>query len=314
MDLQTIVRETKQLSDNVLVAKLTNGFDVAYEKQLEKELQVYEDEDSNIREKREVGKRTTVKYSLLPIQRRGILSGHNSEEINTNKPRIFSPQAHSSIDAYISERTSDIEDFREISKQLFEEFTVSLGIKEFKYRDWKEYGRVSLTVLGWPVFLSWYLISGHKHDASGDGGLAILASPLLLPLLAKEFFAPNEFLRKASRSKTTEGVLYVENRGDDPAVVFHHDDNPKRFTQLEIIFPNGITLTDHGLFTYPNQEYVLGKYHEAKFFFHPEGDLSQRVYDLNEREQKVGNRRAEFYHQLREADHDGFLKSVGFLS
>lgn len=316
MDLQAIVRGTEQLNDSVLVARFTNGFDIAYEKLLENEFLVYEDdEESEVKERQLIGSRITVKYSLLPAQRSGILSGHNSEEINTNKPRSFSPQAHSSIDAYISGRTSEIEDFRETAKQLFGEFTNPLGVEEFKYRDWKEYGRTSLIVFGWPVLAPYYLIAGRKHDHSGDAGIGILAAPLLLPQLLKELVAPSgePFLRKAKRSKPTEGVLYTDNRGEDPAVVFHHDGNPKKFTQLEIIFPNGMTLTDHGLFNYPNQPYVMGKYNEAKLFFHPERDLSKRVYDLNDREQGVNNRRAEFYQQLREADHEGFLKSVGFL-
>ena len=81
MDLQSLVRETKPLIDNVLVVRFTNGFDVAYEKQSETEFRVYVDEDSEVKERKPVGSRTTVKYSLLPAQRCGILP-HNCKEIN----------------------------------------------------------------------------------------------------------------------------------------------------------------------------------------------------------------------------------------
>ena len=190
-----------------------------------------------------------------------------------------------------------------------------MGISDFKYRDWKEYGRTSLIVFGWPVLAPYYLIAGRKHDHSGDAGIEILTAPLLFPQLVKEFVVPSgePFLIKAKKSRATDGVLYAENRRDDPAVVFNPDDNPKRFSRLEIIFPNGMTLTDHGLFNYNNQKHVMEAYHHAKFFFRPEGDLSQRVYDLNDRRQNVSCKIAEFYQQLREADQGQFLRSIGFI-
>ena len=315
MDLQSILRETRQLTDGVLIARLTNGFDLAYEKQLENEFHVFENKNSNCEERRNLGSRTTVKYALLPAQRRGITSGHNAQEIQTNKPGSFSPQARTSIDVYISKRELDIEDFREAAKQLFEEFIAPLGITEFRYRDWKEYGRVSLMVFGWPILLPQYLISGHKHDYSGDGGLAVLTAPFLLPHLARELVAPNEFLRRAYRAKGIDGVLHEETRGDDSAILFHPDGNPKKFSRVEIIFPNGMTLTNYGLFTCPNQEYVMGEYNRAKFFLHSDKELNKRAYDLNEREKSENNRWVEFYERLRESDsdHEGLLNSVGFL-
>lgn len=345
MDLQTIVRETKQLSDNVLVVSLTNGFKIIYEKQYQNKFEIYEDDDSKVKERRKVGTRTTVTYSLFHPESDCLCEGNNATEIQTNKPTSFSRQAHSSIDDYlkrnacISKRTSDIKDFdfggetaKDDPVQLFEEFTSPLEIKEFKYRDWEEFGQQTLAVFGSPVLILWDLISrlwdsisgqnGQKHDHNGAGAYAIFALPIMPLYLLKELVAPNEFLIRGNRSKKTKGVLYGENRGDDPAVVFCHDDNPKKFTRLEIIFPNGMTLTDHGLFNYPNQEYVMSQYNKAKFFFHPDGELSKRVYDLNDRKQEAENRWKkqekifrQFYQQLKEeTNHETFLKSVGFLS
>ena len=319
-----MLKSTEKLSDDVLVLRFTNGFDVAYEKGVQDEFRVFKENDTLVERRTKVRSKITVKYSSLPIIGKKISGGDNSADIYTHEARSFSSDAHYTIDDYLSKRELNVEDFTTTAKHLFDACTAQLQINKFTYRDWNEYrtgGIIFLLALGWPILVPYYLIDGHKRDHCRDYEQAILYAPLMLPFVLffsiKELIAPKTFLTEAYRVNDKSSVLHKQNRGDDPAVVFSYGDNPKTFSSLEIFFPNGMSLTDRNLDDprrlSNGEEYAMEKYRTAKFFIRPDDNLIKQVHDLNERKGKSINASQEFYRQLTESDHGSILKRVGFL-
>lgn len=308
MGLQDMLAGTDQLGEDVVVARFNNGFEVAYERQLERGVLVTQTADGR---KEEVQGGTVVRYALL--DHRELPGGHNAKDLETHDYAGFSRDAERMINTYI--KTAGTAMKREFdqrtarSHELYERITAPLEVEQYQHRRWGEYAGAWGMVLAWPVLLPMTL----ARPSGGSGDLGILLMPLLIPHLIKELFIPHEFLERSSRVKNKK-QLVRENDGTRVAVEFRYGgESPRDFAALDLIFPEGLTLTHYGLFKSQNQEHIQGKYRDAKFFMDVDDTTREGVRSLHHEQEDMWDRWREFQKFLGASDQKTLLQRAGFL-
>lgn len=300
--LEDKVKAIKKFNDNFVLVTFNNGFNVVYEKDM----------------------------SLKPNLIYGLLFSEDSMEepfsgmdrsklsfknVDTNEPTNCLKEQHLQLSIQnnkLLNNNSYIENFNLTAGKILEKLVRPLISKEVKSRDWNK-------------------IKNHLIFGSITGSVNIIRREKnIMPVLAyffksmvKEIISSEEYLKTVY--KCDKNKIYQENRGKDPAIIFRENnpnlwdidiDNdpinqstPDKFSAVEIIFPNGIDLNYFGIFKLKN----MSKYNDSKYFFRPEQELSDQVYELYDRQQKTVTQWIDFEEELKKSDHKTLLKSIGFI-
>ena len=167
---------------------------------------------------------------------------------------------------------------------------------------------LKLGFLGWPLLL-YSTITRKTTSASGDAEIAwLFFAPVGFVYAARELLKPSLEVKII----TNTAALSKERKEDYPAVLLNYSNDPKKFSDLELVFPNDISLRNGGACRQNNQK-CLEKYKEATYFLPVEKTLKEKLYASINLEEKRIEERIQFGRRLQETDQVAFLQKIGFL-
>ena len=321
MTLQDLVKETKIYENGLLIVEFNNGQAAAYEKEERRKYLIEMDLDGMVLEKRQLGfEDCIVKYTLLPngILKYTTLPNEKKLKFMNNAEYLGRVRKKKQFNGRFSESSvKNIEDYLSaylpardvpVAQALYGEAVKPLGLKEIRYRDWEEInGGLMVSLTGWPrVIIS--MITGKRITPSGDGDLAYLVGPFILPpLMIKEMIVPSEKGFKITNKKN----LKAEPDGINPALVLDYDlGKPNKFQSLSLFFPDGTNINEYGINRF---RHMAHEYEQKKLFLEVNGELREMISDYINHKETNFEEWGKFGKFLKESDQLGMLRKIGFL-
>ncbi len=303
INLQDKMKDVVTYGKSFRIVKFDNGFSVAYERQNVQKREVMELANGDRDVQMITSPETFIAYGLLP-PRGSLPGGHNADILGSNKPASFSNEAEDIAEDYVSKKDRWIERVERGTQELYKEAIAPLNIKEFKHRDWKELGQGSLFAFGWPILLPYYMIQGHKSDHSGDGGLAVLFAPLLIPYIIKGLVIPSETSLKVENTKL---LTRDSEEGKNVALDLNYSGNPRKFDCIELILENGLEISSSGYIFDGRKE----DYKKAQWFMKVDERIKEAFCEAHESTQGEWNRWRNFREELKENNQEGLMELIG---